>query len=219
MLINKKNVNLGKPSILDETIDALLSLPQYKQYSRDEVVSYLDSVSYHESRGKNVKQMGGGPATGYFQIEQNSLPFTIEGLGILSRKSGKPITNLSAKRAMDLTREEQAALTLAHGYRQAIAYKTAMNFKDPKNTWLDTHWVGKRDNTYQRVRAERAASWDRAMQERKGKVDPLPIMNPAYSPEADNTRLVKTVDTGLVKIGATISNPDYGKYLNVIKKK
>jgi len=222
MLIRTNKADLGKPEssgVLDQTIDALLSLPQYSQYKKEEVLDYLDKVSYHESRGQNVKQKGGGPATGYYQIEQNSLPFAIEGLQMLSKRSGKPIMNVTGKSAMELNKDEQAALTLVHGFRQGISHKTDMNFRDAKNTWLDTHWVGKRDNSYMEQRKKHAESWDRAMNEKDGKNSSRFYNKDGYKPESDNTAMIRPASgIALLNQNKVITNPDYGKFSGVLVK-
>lgn len=163
MIINNKNINL-KANAFDATVNALLRLPQYKGFSRQDIVDYIDKVGTIESGGKNIYQKGTTKhGSGYYQIEDNSMDFSIKWLKQLSADSGVNIPTPSGKKAINLTKDEQMALTLAHGYGQAKAYNINMNFKDPKNTWLDTHWVGKRDATYEKKRAERSAQWDRVI--------------------------------------------------------
>lgn len=147
-------------SPLDSVIDVLMSQPEYKGKDKKYFTDALDKIAYTESLDKNVKQVK-GPAEGYFQIEPDTRKTGYKRLNNFNKKYNTNIIIPKVKDSRNLSREDQAALTLINLTRGGYSLP---DFKDTKNVWLNRHWAGpKKDKEI------RSKHYDSAMNEMKRK--------------------------------------------------
>ena len=138
----------------------------------------MDRIAYHESKGKNVYQEGGGPGAGLFQYERtfkddDGVYGQAGGMTARNRLAGffgdnvpdwlnqegmnNPEIGFDASR---LTPEQQKMLFLADKRMTPGVEMTPEHLSDLPKFWATSHWKGP-ESQYE----DRTASFDRDMQD------------------------------------------------------
>jgi hypothetical protein len=138
---------------LIETVDA------YKGYTPDQLLNVIDTIGQVESGGKNIRQFidsdfknkrteGTGPASGFYQIEDNSLVVAKQRLANSNTDFGLglDLTRFNdVTQAMDLNQDDQRIMAMLNLHKAARVKGAYINPDDIRSTWLDYHWAGADD--------------------------------------------------------------------------
>lgn len=136
-------------SNLDALIYKLLQQPEYKGKDKQYFLDALEKIAFVESKNQNIKQIGGGPGRGYFQIEKPTLETGYNRLKQLRKTLGVNLNIPKVDDARELSFEDQAAITLANLTRGGYSLP---DFGDTKTVWLERHWAGPEHQREQRAR-------------------------------------------------------------------
>jgi len=165
-------LNISKGSSLDKMINGILAMPAYRDYTRTDIIDYLNRISWHESRYNNiptqVKNSTGRYATsakGYFQMTDGFVQTAHNKMYSLFKQWGYEAPEMKySLNGMDYSFEDQAALTLAGDIALSNAKGNKLDFYNPGTTWLDDHWAGKAQH-----RQAAARQWNESMKAYDGK--------------------------------------------------
>lgn len=131
---------------LDIVIDKFLQLPAYKDYDRQDFLNMLDTIAEVESGDKNIRQIGGGPGRGHFQMEPDALSVGYKRLENLNNEIGLDVEIPRTDDVMTLTRDEQAALTLINMHKNARKNGNYLEPTKVEDMWIRNHWIGNPEN-------------------------------------------------------------------------
>ena len=113
----------------------------------------MDKISYHESKGKNVYQTGGGPGAGLFQYETGAGQGGMTARNRLAKwygSKGKEVPAWLNQEGMDekgfdatkLSPEQQKMLFMADKRYHPTASLSPEATQDVGEWWAQNHWAG-----------------------------------------------------------------------------
>lgn len=142
----------------------------------ENIQDIMDAISYHESKGKNVYQTGGGPGAGLFQYETGAGQGGMTARNRLAHwyaSKGKKVPNWLVQEGMDeigfdatkLTPKQQEMLFMADKRYHPTASLSPESIQDIGEWWAQNHWAGgeKGSDIYNK----RVSSFNRDLNERK----------------------------------------------------
>lgn len=136
----------------NKLLDNVLTLPEYSKYTKTDFYNLMDSISKVETNNSNVKQHGGGPARGFYQIENNTLPTAINRVNNYQKELGFDLgfdfNSINDKNIMNQSKDIQQVLALVNMLKKS---EGKLNPKDPMNTWLNYHWSGSEKDKEARI--------------------------------------------------------------------
>lgn len=148
---------------------------------KQSVSDFLDVIAYLESKRENIKQEGGGPGSGYYQLETGSSEGGYTRLEQIARDLPKELTPswawpaVKAARKNDrsfdasmLNRDQQnylmASYILLYDRGAIENFQNAESWGEQKdivlNYWVDRHWAGYGDNESLREEQKAKGSYD-----------------------------------------------------------
>ncbi len=170
---------------MDDYNAMMSDFSQHWGQAPENIQNIMDAISYHESKGKNVYQTGGGPGAGLFQYERNYIdPKTgemVQAGGMTARNrlakwyssKGKEAPDWLNQEGMDeigfdatkLSPEQQKMLFMADKRYHPTASLSPEATQDVGEWWAQNHWAGgeKGSDIYNK----RVASFNRDLNERK----------------------------------------------------
>ena len=145
---------------LNALIDMLI---KEKGGSKEDYLSLMNKIAYHESKGNpTITQIGGGPGRGLFQFEvgdheggktaANRLYNYLKSNKKIVPKWLKELNNNNSVDASTLTPEQQQMLFLGNmrEHPKADFSKVWNEEESIEDFWANYHWAGKKVDEYQR---------------------------------------------------------------------